>query len=404
MIKRIIFFVLIFLYVYVTTFNIFLTEIIKVPAPILIMTPLLIFYRQDNVNFEYGLQGLIFFIAVFLNILIGESELVGFFTFIINLTCMIIFFNYIIGDSLERMMMTIYFFYGLLFISGVVLLLDHQLDIADIRTILIGGPVLQSPSGIATSQFTFGYQMAAVTPFMLIGVVLFKKNWLLSFVLIIVAINFIFFGMQRSVFVAFLAVVAMFLFLYFRAKSIFLFIGISAIFLLGQGYMDQFSEDKNQKNILNKNVKQTDKNENRGDLISENLKIIADYPFGLIFYNKTWNDVVQHNFVYKNGHQIISSHNGYLMFITYLGPILGLLLLVLIYYKVWKNIWHALKHIKLEENAMLVCLSFSFIAVSINSFFHNEWLLSTSGPTQFLYFSILHLTLINSYKIKNITY
>lgn len=404
MIKRIIFFVLIFLYVYVTTFNIFLTEIIKVPAPILIMTPLLIFYRQDNVNFEYGLQGLIFFIAVFLNILIGESELVGFFTFIINLTCMIIFFNYIIGDSLERMMMTIYFFYGLLFISGVVLLLDHQLDIADIRTILIGGPVLQSPSGIATSQFTFGYQMAAVTPFMLIGVVLFKKNWLLSFVLIIVAINFIFFGMQRSVFVAFLAVVAMFLFLYFRAKSIFLFIGISAIFLLGQGYMDQFSEDKNQKNILNKNVKQTDKNENRGDLISENLKIIADYPFGLIFYNKTWNDVAQHNFVYKNGHQIISSHNGYLMFITYLGPILGLLLLVLIYYKVWKNIWHALKHIKLEENAMLVCLSFSFIAVSINSFFHNEWLLSTSGPTQFLYFSILHLTLINSYKIKNITY
>lgn len=404
MIKRIIFFVLIFLYVYVTTFNIFLTEIIKVPAPILIMTPLLIFYRQDNVNFEYGLQGLIFFIAVFLNILIGESELVGFFTFIINLTCMIIFFNYIIGDSLERMMMTIYLFYGLLFISGVVLLLDHQLDIGDIRTILIGGPVLQSPSGIATSQFTFGYQMAAVTPFMLIGVVLFKKNWLLSFVLIIVAINFIFFGMQRSVFVAFLAVVAMFLFLYFRAKSIFLFIGISAIFLLGQGYMDQFSEDKNQKNILNKNVKQTDKNENRGDLISENLKIIADYPFGLIFYNKTWNDVVQHNFVYKNGHQIISSHNGYLMFITYLGPILGLLLLVLIYYKVWKNIWHALKHIKLEENAMLVCLSFSFIAVSINSFFHNEWLLSTSGPTQFLYFSILHLTLINSYKIKNITY
>lgn len=404
MTKRIIFFVLIFLYVYVTTFNIFLTEIIKVPAPILILTPLLIFYRQDNVNFRYGLQGILFFIAVMLNMLIGESELVGFFAFIINLACLIIFFNYIIGDSLERMMMTIYFFYGLLFISGVVLLMDHQLDIADIRTMLIGGPVLQSPSGIATTQFTFGYQMAAVTPFMLIGTILFKKNWLLSLVIIILAICFIFFGMQRSVFVAFFAAVALFIFLYFRAKSIFLFLGISAIFLLGQGYMDQFSEDKNQKNILNKSVKQADKNENRGDLISENFKIIAEYPFGLIFYNKTWNDVVQHNFVYKNGHQIITSHNAYLMFITYLGPILGLLLLVLIYFKVCKNVWLALKQIKLEENAMLVCLSCSFIAVSINSFFHNEWLLSTSGPTQFLYFSILHLTLIKSNKTKNITY
>src|SRR5690606_41109827 len=108
MTKRIIFFVLIFLYVYVTTFNIFLTEIIKVPAPILILTPLLIFYSQDNVNFRYGLQGILFFIAVMLNMLIGESELVGLFAFIINLACFIIFFNYIIGDNLERIMMTIY--------------------------------------------------------------------------------------------------------------------------------------------------------------------------------------------------------------------------------------------------------------------------------------------------------
>lgn len=404
MTKRIIFFVLLFLYVYVTTFNIFITEIIRLPAPILILAPLLIFYRQEGVHFEYSKQWVLFFIAVMLYMLIAESDMVSFFAFLINLTCLIIFFNYIISHSLERLNAVVFIFYGLLFISGMVLLLDHQFDIPHIRSLLIGSPVLQAPSGLATTQFTFGYQMAAVTPFMLIGSILYKKGWFLSIALASLALCFIFFGMQRSVFVAFFVTLSIFFFAYYKTKSILIFLAIAALFVVGQGYMEQFSENKNQKNILNKSVKQADKNENRGELIGENLKVIADYPFGLIFYNKTWNDVVQHNFVYKNGPHIITSHNAYLMFITYLGPLLGLVLLVLIYFKVCKSIWLSLKEIKIEENSLLICLSCSFIAISINSFFHNEWLLSTSGPTQFLYFSILHLTLIKSNKTKNITY
>jgi hypothetical protein len=122
-------------------------------------------------------------------------------------------------------------------------------------------------------------------------------------------------------------------------------------------------------------------------LTAENLRIYSEYPLGLVFYGKTWGDVIYRNQVFSSG---ITSHNAYLMFMTYLGPFLGIGFLFVIYIGVFRIAYHALKEIKKRENALLVCLCFSFIAVSINAVAHNAWLLSADGPTLFLYFSILH--------------
>jgi hypothetical protein len=48
-----------------------------------------------------------------------------------------------------------------------------------------------------------------------------------------------------------------------------------------------------------------------------------------------------------------------------------------------------IKHIRLKDNALLLSLFFSFLAVSINALFHNAWLFTTDGPTLFLYFGVL---------------
>jgi len=341
----------------------------------------------------------LFFIAVVFSTLIAEQDIASFIAFLIKLSCVIIFFNFIIADSIKRLNLTIYIFISILFFSGLIMLLDHQYNIAGIRSLLVASQVTQSPSGISLTLFTFGYQMAALTSFLLPFLILYKKNWLLSLILMGLAICFIFFGMQRSVLVAFGAASLLFVLPYYKAKSIIMLLGLVVIVFIGQNYVDGFSSEKDQQNILNKNVKQSNNNEDRSDLMTENLKVIADYPFGLIFYNKSWNEVVQHNYVYKSGSGIITSHNAYLMFITYLGPLLGLLLLLLLYLKISQIIWHSFKHIKHEENTMLVALSCGFLGVSINSFFHNEWLLSGSGPTLMLYFALLHLYNI---KIKNL--
>lgn len=399
MIKKVIFFVLLFMFIYVTTFGIFMTEIFRIPAPIIFLGPLLVFYRHDIVRFEYGYTWVLFFIAVVFSTLIAEQDIASFIAFLIKLSCVIIFFNFIIADSIKRLNLTIYIFISILFFSGLIMLLDHQYNIAGIRSLLVASQVTQSPSGISLTLFTFGYQMAALTSFLLPFLILYKKNWLLSLILMGLAICFIFFGMQRSVLVAFGAASLLFVLPYYKAKSIIMLLGLVVIVFIGQNYVDGFSSEKDQQNILNKNVKQSNNNEDRSDLMTENLKVIADYPFGLIFYNKSWNEVVQHNYVYKSGSGIITSHNAYLMFITYLGPLLGLLLLLLLYLKISQIIWHSFKHIKHEENTMLVALSCGFLGVSINSFFHNEWLLSGSGPTLMLYFALLHLYNI---KIKNL--
>lgn len=276
------------------------------------------------------------------------------------------------------------------------MLIDHQYKITLIRSLLVQDIVLQSPSGIATSMFTFGYQMAALTPFLVINAIVFKRNLSLNLVVFILSLSFIYFGMQRSVLVAFGLAVALFFISYYKTKSIVIFAALFIVLFTAQSSIEQFSEGNKQQNILNKNAENAKEKEERGDLVTENIQIIANYPLGLLFYGKTWNDVVQHNFVFTTGPVTITSHNAYLMFITYLGPLLGGILLILLYQKVGKIIFISFRHIKDSKNFLLVSLSCSFIGISLNSFFHNEWLLSTSGPTLFLYFAILQLAKIQT--------
>lgn len=391
MTNKIIFFVLFFMFIYVTTFNIFLTGLFRVPAPMVFLAPLLLFYRNRTVRFQYSYQLLLFFIAAMLYMLIAQEEIASFFAFLINLCCVVLFFNYILAHNKQRLIGAIAVFYCLLFFSGIIMLIDHRINITQFRAILSAGNILQSPSGISDTIFSFGYQMAALTSFILACTIMFKSNWFVNITLLLVAICFIFFGMQRSVLVAFSVSGFLLLLFYYKSKSILFFLAIVGLLFVGQGYVGQFSEDKNQLNILSKNVKNSSRGEMRGSLMSENIKVISNYPFGLLFYNKSWNDVVKHNYVYKSGPHVITSHNAYLMFITYLGPVLAISLLILLYHRLSQIIWHSLKYIHLRENIILASLSCSFISVSVNSFFHNEWLLAGNGPTLFLYFCILQL-------------
>jgi hypothetical protein len=125
---------------------------------------------------------------------------------------------------------------------------------------------------------------------------------------------------------------------------------------------------------------------NRLSLSSENLAIYSNYPFGLVFYGKNWQEVTYRNPVFPDG---LSSHNAYLMFLTYLGPFLGFGLLGAIYYRISQLYWITFKNIKLKSNAILISLLFSLLAVSFNAFSHTGWLLNADGPTLFLYYSIL---------------
>lgn len=398
MIKKILFFVLMFMFIYVTTFNIFMSEIFRIPAPVIFLMPLMVFYKYEDVSFEYGYPIFLFFIATFFYTLIAEQDIASFFAFLIKISCLILFFNYVIATSIQRFNLVIYIFYTLLFISGIVMLIDHQYDIANIRSLLVSGQVKQSPSGISLTIFTFGYQMAALTSFLLPFLILYKKNWLLSLIILIMGISFIFFGMQRSVLVAFALPSFIFIVVHYKTKSILIFFVLTGLLFIGQNYSHQFSSEKNQQNILNKSVKHKNNNEDRGDLMTENLKIISEYPFGLIFYNKSWNDVARNNPVYKEGSVVITSHNAYLMFITYLGPLIGFFMLFILYWRHGKIIWNSFVNYENKNQNLLFPLCCSFIAVSVNSLFHNDWLLTANGPTIILYISILHLIKINSYQ------
>src|SRR5690606_10076048 len=161
--------------------------------------------------------------------------------------------------------------------------------------------------------------------------------------------------------------------------------GVIAAITFYTAVLKDITDDTN--NILTKNIN-NDAEFNRSGLMLENLNIYSEYPLGLIFYGKNWGDVIYRNPVFSSG---ITSHNAYLMFLTYLGPIIGIALLWIIYSKVLKISVHAVKGIRKPENALLICLCFSFLGASINSLSHNAWLISADGPTLFLYFSILHL-------------
>ena len=376
-----------FLYLYSLSFGIFLTETIRVPAPMLFAFPLIFLFREKVSRFLYHKELWVLVIALFCYYVIGLSEFRSFAAYTIAVVVCILYFNYFIGGNRKRFHYSVLIFYLLLAFSSVIMVLNHFYPAVDgLRGILMDEQVLQSPSGIAVYQFNFGYQLAALVSFALLYAVLFNKYLVIKGAVFFACLVFIYLGMQRSVFVTFLFSVSLFLIIYYRLKAVFI---ICFAVVAGLVFYEQVLKEniQSRSNILTKNMN-NDPAHNRTLLTMENLNIYADYPMGLVFYGKNWGDAIYRNQVFSSG---LTSHNAYLMFFTYLGPFLGLGLLVMIYGSIVRIGFNALKEIRRKENALLICLGFSFLAVSLNAFSHNASLISADGPTLFLYFSILHL-------------
>ncbi|MDB5013436.1 MAG: hypothetical protein JWQ25_1638, partial [Daejeonella sp.] len=239
-------------------------------------------------------------------------------------------------------------------------------------------------SGICVAIFSFGYQLSALVAFLFVCSILYTRSLIIRGVVLFSCLIFIYFGMQRSVLITFAVSAVIFLAFYYRYKVI-IILGITVI-AAGISYSYFKSEGASEyDNIFAKNERNAE--EDRGNLMTENIKIYSDYPLGLMFYGKKWNDVTKYNKVYAGG---LTSHNAYLMFITYLGPFIGITLLLLVYYRIGKIFKIALLNINNPEYSLLLCLCFSFLAISLNSMFHNASFIGAEGASVFLYFAILH--------------
>lgn len=381
------------LYLYSLTFGIFMTATFRIPAPLVFCFPLLFVFRENISQFLYRKELFVLLAALFCYHFIGLSNIIYFGAYAISIIICLLYFNYFVGFNRKRFDYSVLIFYLLLAFSAVVMVLNHFYgEIDSLRSFLMDEEVMQGPSGIAVFQFTFGYQLAALVSFMLIFTFIFHKPLIFKIVVFSACLIFIYLGMQRSVLITFALSVSLFMLFFYRMKAI-LIIGL-AIFsgLLIYNYVleDYFGR---QTNILAKNINDRNPENNRLLLTKENLNIYSNYPLGLVFYGKNWGDAIYRNQVFASG---ITSHNAYLMFFTYLGPFLGLGLLFLIYGSIFRIGFNALKEIRHKDNALLICLCFSFLAISLNSLSHNAWLISADGPTVFLYFSILHLNKIKS--------
>lgn len=380
------------LYMYALSFGVFMTELFRIPAPLIFCFPLIFLFKERNTTFYYGKELIVLLIAVFSYYVIGLSNVKSFGAYVISIIVCVLYFNYFVSTNKKRFNFSVLIFYLLLSFSSFIMVLNHFYpQVNRIRELIMDEKVLQSPSGIAISQFTFGYQLAALAPFILIYTFVFHKPFLIKVAVFLSCLLFIYLGMQRSVLLTFVCSMALFLLFYYRVKAV-LIIGVAVVISL-MFYNFVLKENVDPRtNILAKNI-DNDPDHNRTLLVAENLRIYADHPFGLIFYGKNWSDVIYRNQVFASG---ITSHNAYLMFITYLGPFLGLGLLIIIYIKVLRIGFNAIKEIRLKENALLICLCFSFLGISINALSHNAWLISADGPTLFLYFSILHFDKVKS--------
>ncbi|WP_407426265.1 hypothetical protein [Arcticibacter sp.] len=392
--KRLILFVLMGFYLYSLTFGIFMTGFFRIPAPAVFITPLFLFFRDKTIAFLYRKEVMLFTIAAFFYYAVGQHDLKSFLAYSFVVLICAVYFNFIVGSNAVRFQYSVLIFFSLLLLSALIMVLNHFFvsESIKIRELIMGEQVLQSPSGISTTIFTFGYQLAALVSFAFIYSFTYRKPFIWKPIVFLACSVLIFLGMNRSVFVAFVFTSLLFLLFYEGFKAVFI-IGI----LLAVGYgsytyvVKESLDTKN--NIVTKN-EENDARFNRSGLTLENIKIVGNYPYGLIFYGKTWKEVVYRNHVFSSG---LTSHNAYLMFVTYLGPFLGIGLLIALYFKVLKVLKLVIQNIKVRENSLIVCLCFSFLAVSINALSHNAWLISADGPTVFLYFSLLH-----SYKMKMI--
>ena len=381
--------VFVVLYLYGVSYGIFMTDFFRIPTPLIFCLPLVFLFREkDGIGFLYKQELILLVGAMFLYNVIGFSE---YMVFIANAICIgmcAIYFNYFVGLDAKRFSISIYIFIAFLTFSAIVMVFNpfYFAEINNLRSMLMGEPVVQSPSGIATYQFNFGYQLAALVPFLVIYTLVFKKAFLIKILSLLACLLFIYLGMQRSVLVGFVVSVFLFLILYYNYKAIFIIAFAACAGFVFYTYVLKDNTDT-YNNILTKNEHNMEEY-NRSTLAAENLRIYSEYPYGLIFYGKDWSDVTYRNEVFSSG---LTSHNAYLMFLTYVGPFLGLGILGGLYYKVGRIIINAFRNVKKTEYALMICLCCSFIAVSINSLSHNSWLVSANGPTFFLYFAILHL-------------
>ncbi|MFB0495311.1 hypothetical protein ABID99_001548 [Mucilaginibacter sp. OAE612] len=387
LLKKCLFYGLMLFYLYTLAFNIFMTDTLRIPAPV-IFCMLLFFVQKPLLDFGYTKELIIFLIGVFLYQVVGMNNYITFFAILLTIIPCSLYFNYFVGANKSRYYASILMFFFLLMCSMIIMVLDHSMAgiIDPIRSMLLGEPVKQSPAGLAVTQFNFGYQVVAITTFAFIASCTTGQYLIVRALVLAACIVCIYLGMNRSAFISFGAGVTLFLFIYYRYRAVFLVAATVIIcFGLYTYVLKDNTDDKN--NILSKNQAKEANDFNRADMAAENLKIFADYPFGLIFYGKTWNDVTYRNPLFTFG---LSSHNAYLMFITLLGPFLGLGLLWAIYYKTVRLFWQTIKNVKHKGSAIYVAIFFTFIAISLNALSHNGWLMSVDGPTIFIYFAVLH--------------
>lgn len=387
MFKKVLLMALMTVYLYTLAFSLFMPDAIKFPVVATVL-PLLLFKHPSAKRFEYGRELLICLVAVFLYNVVGMNDFKGFFATAMIIGACFLYFNYFIGHSQRRLHTSLAIFTGLLLFSMLIMVFDHynQGSIDPIRSMLVGEKVKQSPAGIAVTQFTFGYQVVCFTTFIFLLALAYRWHFLVQIISFLICIACLYFGMNRSAFVCFSAVSVVYILAAFRLKGILLITTIIVFTIVFANY----ASDNNfggKDNILSKNEAKEANDFNRADLSAENLKIIADYPLGLIFYNKRWEDVVYKNPTFPAG---LTSHNAYLMFITYLGPFIGIGMLLLLYLPLASA---GTRLIKRPENyePLLLAVFGAFLALSLNALSHNAWLLDGDGPSVFFFFCLLHL-------------
>lgn len=385
-IRKVFIFGLMTAYLYTLAFTIFMTDRLKVPATILIF-PLLLFRHVSVKSFAYWRETLLILVALVLYNLVGMGDIRAFTAGVATAGGCALYFNYFVGNSRKRLYASIILFTGLLFISMLVLVADHYYqDSTDlIRSRLIDDQVKQSPAGIAPTQFAFGYQVVAFTTFVFVASICYRLNLLFKLICFAICILLLFFGMNRSAFVCFVATSALFILIAFRFKGLVLLTVVALI--VGSIYQDIANTPPyNKNNILSKNQAKEADEFNRSQLAVENIKIMEDYPWGLIFYGKTWEEVVYRNPAFPSG---LSSHNAYLMFITYVGPFFGIGILIMLYSLILKT-GVQLAAAPLKYDPMLVALFGAFLALSFNAMSHTAWLLNADGPSIFFFFALMH--------------
>lgn len=382
-------------YLYTLAFSIFMTALLRIPAPLIAGLLLLLFIKKPIQPIDYMKEIGFAAASIFLYYIVGMDDYTTFFANLISIVVCAFYFNYFVALSKRRLKITVLLFSIFLFISMVILLLDHnnpgQVD--PIRSRMIGTAIEQSPAGLAITQFIFGYQVAAFTAIVFVFVFLnsFSLRLIVRPLVVVICMVLVYYGMNRSAFVSFGFVVILFLFVRYRAKAL-LFISVAALagVFLYQAALRANMDNK--KNILAKTEAKEGVEVNRAQLAEANLRIFADYPYGLMFYGKNWEEVTYRNPDFPFG---LSSHNAYLMFVTYLGPFVGLALLIALYYRMIKIFIAAFREVHLKKNILLVTLLFAFIGVSVNAVFHNAWIITADGPSLFLYFATMQAAKIS---------